>query len=445
MTDSEAVVVAGGGIAGLATSLFLGRSGVRVILVDPGLASMPNDARELAKWRRRGIPQFWHGHTLHALGRQVLERCAPDMLDYLRDQGANLFPFEGLIRYEPQLGDSKLVATLVRRPLLDWTLHKLVMQQASVTVRTNSPVSELLVSTNALEETRVSGVRLRNGELIRAARVVDATGRSAKSNKWLRAAGLKIPSQESDRSNRTYFCQHFIAPRASLSSQRSFFFGPFGEADGVRISFLKEDNDFVAVTFNADRREQSLRSLLDPKYRMRLLKRGGFPEGWLPDEQQIATNDLHLVGGTPNRLALEPTGVTGLVQIGDAYCTTNPTHGWGISLALAHSEIVSSAIASNSQVDQRLVFDRLRKATMPAFETSSLEAADKGAEFRKVSAQDSGHELFPRRYLYPLAFQDDDILRFVATRTQLLDFTADASELVRRLHDSGRDLGLGSR
>ncbi|MEV4191060.1 NAD(P)-binding protein, partial [Streptomyces toxytricini] len=86
-----AIVIAGGGTAGLAAALALGRRGHRVRVLERGGAPPDGPAVESAqRWRRPGVPQAVHDHILNALGVRMLRRHAPDVLDALLADGARL-------------------------------------------------------------------------------------------------------------------------------------------------------------------------------------------------------------------------------------------------------------------------------------------------------------------------------------------------------------------
>ena len=86
-TDRLHVVVAGGGLAGLATALFLGRRGYQVTVVEP-------DALRASGGPRPGVPQARQPHNFLGRSVRVLRDEAPDVLDTLIPRGALRIPVD---------------------------------------------------------------------------------------------------------------------------------------------------------------------------------------------------------------------------------------------------------------------------------------------------------------------------------------------------------------
>src|SRR5919198_5143463 len=113
-------VVAGSGVAGLAASLALARSGHEVVVlerdrVDP--ASSPHGAFEM---ERRGIPHYLQPHAFLPRGRRLLGDWAPDVLDTLVEAGADPQDLAAKLNGPRQPGDEELVYLWVRRPIIEW-------------------------------------------------------------------------------------------------------------------------------------------------------------------------------------------------------------------------------------------------------------------------------------------------------------------------------------
>jgi 2-polyprenyl-6-methoxyphenol hydroxylase-like FAD-dependent oxidoreductase len=185
MSRALAVVI-GAGIAGLSTAAAVaGRFG-KVLVLDRD--ELPDTATP-----RRGVPQGYHGHVLLAAGQWALEDLFPGLRDELVATGA--LPFDpgdelGFFRYGavwPRV-KSGLEIVAMTRPLLELTLRRRVAALPNVTIRPGVAVSGLTGAGS-----RITGVVLDDGEAVPADLVLDCTGRSMRSDRWLGALGLPTP------------------------------------------------------------------------------------------------------------------------------------------------------------------------------------------------------------------------------------------------------------
>ena len=89
------IVMAGGGLGGLAASIFLARRGHDVTVIErdgppPGPGTNPDE--DAAGWRRPGAPQAQQSHVLLARARRVLLDETPDIHEALLRQGVREHP-----------------------------------------------------------------------------------------------------------------------------------------------------------------------------------------------------------------------------------------------------------------------------------------------------------------------------------------------------------------
>ena len=134
------VVVIGGGVAGLATALQLGRAGHDVTVLERDDTPMPATADEAFEWNRRGAPQVRHSHAFLARLRNLLRDHQPDILEALLAEGATEMRFgDGVppeMEFEPEPGDDDLVMIACRRTTFEWVLRRAALAEANVTIRT---------------------------------------------------------------------------------------------------------------------------------------------------------------------------------------------------------------------------------------------------------------------------------------------------------------------
>ena len=134
------VVVIGGGVAGLATALHLGRAGHDVTVIERDDTPMPATADEAFEWNRRGAPQVRHSHAFLARLRNLLRDHQPDILEALLAEGATEMRFgDGVppeMEFAPEPGDDDLVMIACRRTTFEWVLRRAALAEANVTIRT---------------------------------------------------------------------------------------------------------------------------------------------------------------------------------------------------------------------------------------------------------------------------------------------------------------------
>ena len=88
----EHAVVLGASLAGLLTARVLSESFDRVTVVD-------RDPLPEGPVPRRGVPQGWQSHGMHARGREIFEELFPGLTDDLVAHGASVGDVQGDVRW----------------------------------------------------------------------------------------------------------------------------------------------------------------------------------------------------------------------------------------------------------------------------------------------------------------------------------------------------------
>jgi 2-polyprenyl-6-methoxyphenol hydroxylase-like FAD-dependent oxidoreductase len=183
-------IVMGGSIAGLCAAAALAKNFDRVTVLerDPEPGRAPH----------RGVPQGNHIHGLMRRGQQIMEALLPGTFEALRadgaqpvDAGAARWFLYGGWKGGRELG---MEVWLQTRPLLEHHVRTSVRRLANVELRFETAIDEPVH-----ENGRVRAVRMRDGELIEADLVVDATGRGSRSPAWLEQWGYgRVKEQHVD-------------------------------------------------------------------------------------------------------------------------------------------------------------------------------------------------------------------------------------------------------
>ena len=388
------VVVIGGGVAGLASAVQLGRAGHDVTVVERDDTPMPATAEEAFEWDRRGAPQVRHSHAFLARLRNLLRDHQPDILDALLAEGATEMRFgEALppeMEFAPEPGDDELVMIACRRTTFEWVLRRAALAEANVTIHTGRAVAGLVVSPEIGQTTRpvVNGVRLDDGTELAADLVVAANGRRSAVADWVAAIGARPVVETVEDTGIVYASRFYrLLPDADLPLRS----GPIGGDLGyIKYGTFVGDNRTFSVTLAIPSDDDELRRrLTDPAAFDEAARTLPATAPWLDGRAEPITPIVHLMAGLLNKWSEyvvdgEPAAV-GLVPIGDAVLCTNPLYGRGCSTAYWSAHLLTTAIAEHPD-DVRaaaLAYDSALRAQIHPWYRSSVE---QDREARRVSA-----------------------------------------------------------
>jgi 2-polyprenyl-6-methoxyphenol hydroxylase-like FAD-dependent oxidoreductase len=333
------IVVIGGSAAGCCAALLLARAGHEIVVVEKDRLEIAPDVESAARSAFRSTaPHIVQPHIIMARCRQLLITHLPDVYEQLLNAGVVEAPIATqmpptLADTSPRDGDDQLTLLMTRRSTFDWVLHRALTVQPGVTLRRGVAVTGLVAVPG--EPPQVNGVHTTEGDLA-ADFVVDATGRRSPIDRWLKTIGAQVSAASWAECGVAYFSRHYrlregIAPPAPLTTRRvealdEFTVGIWGADNGTMqlvVAPLAMDHRFKTLRY-PDVFTAVLRSI--PTYKK-----------WLDVLDPIT--EVYLMGGVHNtmrRLVVDGTSVaTRLAAVGDSVCTTNPTLGRGLALALS--------------------------------------------------------------------------------------------------------------
>jgi len=436
-------VVAGGGVAGLAAALALGRAGQEVVVLERDVVDPEAPALAVFDIDRRGIPHYLQPHSFLPRGRRLLADWAPDVLDALLDAGADPQDLTVKLRGPREPGDEDLVYLWARRPVIEWALRRAVVAEPAIRLRAGVHVTGLLTSANGAP--RATGVIVDDGDRIDADVVVDALGRYRCPPGWPRAAG------EPTDSGAIYYCRyHELAD--GVEHLDAPILNPRGDLGYMGFNTFRGDNRTFAVILLAPAADRELRGLRHE-------------HAWEAACAAIAPLDLMTstgygrpitgvmpMGGLMNVDRTGDPGVAAIAAVGDALCHTDPAFAYGVSFALAHAQALAGAAAEAPDVDA--IIARYRAGVAPeareryalACDTDAARAARWAGEPLDVAHRDGCYPLFSFAGAIAAAPHDDAVLRGIVRRIGLLDRTA-AFDADEALHDRIEAIlaGLGPR
>ncbi len=385
------VIVVGGGVAGLATALQLGRVGHTVTVIERDDTPMPATADEAFEWNRRGAPQVRHSHAFLARLRNLLRDEQPDILEALLDEGATEMRFgDGVpteMEFDPEPGDDDLVMIACRRTTFEWVLRRAALAEPNVQIRTGVAAVGLTTARQASPAV-VSGVRLDDGSELAADLVVAANGRRSAVADWLAEIGAPPVTETVEDTGIVYASRFYrLLPDADLPPRS----GPIGGDLGyVKYGTFVGDNRTFSITLAVPTDDDELRRrLADPDVFDAAARSLPATAPWLDGRAEPITPEVHLMAGLLNKWSDyvvdgEPAAV-GLVPVGDAVLCTNPLYGRGCSTAYWSAQLLADAIATHSD-DLRAMAVAYDEALLTEIHPWYRSSVEQDREARRVAA-----------------------------------------------------------
>ncbi|MCU1452720.1 MAG: FAD-dependent oxidoreductase [Acidimicrobiales bacterium] len=335
------VVIAGGGFAGLAGSIFLARRGHTVTVVERdgsplADATVDDDA---ARWRRAGAGQRHQSHVLLGRARHVLLEEAPDVLAALLARG---------VREEPAVvgagGVEGAAMLLGRRLVVEAEVRRCAEREPGVVVRSGDAVVGLRATPGDVPI--VTGARLQSGDVLPADLVVDAGGRRSALPTWLADIDARPPVDEVQELGFLYLTRYYrLRPGCARPPMRV----PGATAlDYANVLAFGGDNDTFSLTIALSVDDPHRQALREPARHTRFLEAVPLTAPWLAAGEPIT--EIFTMARIENRRRriVDAAGpvVGGLVPLGDASLHTNPTQGRGISMAFWQAQHLAATVAS---------------------------------------------------------------------------------------------------
>jgi 2-polyprenyl-6-methoxyphenol hydroxylase-like FAD-dependent oxidoreductase len=348
------IAIVGGGAAGLFASLMLARAGHEVLVLEQDrLEPAPDVESAAASAFRPTAPQIVQPHIVQAKCRELLLQWLPDVYDGLLEAGVVEVPLwtqmpASLSDKAAWPGDERLSTLLTRRSTVDWVLQRAVLAEPAVTLRCGVRVIGLLAV--PAQPPHVIGLRTNQGDLS-ADLVVDAAGRRSPIDRWLDEIGAQPTATWWAECGVAYFSRHYrLRPAAEPPGPPTTTVMVTG-FDEFEVGIWGADNGAMILAVGPLATDRRFRTLKHPEVFTAVLRTVPTYAAWLdvldPISQILPMAGLHntmrrlVVGGDPV--------VTGLHAIGDIVCTTNPTFGRGLSLAISGAADLTSTIDKHGE------------------------------------------------------------------------------------------------
>jgi 2-polyprenyl-6-methoxyphenol hydroxylase-like FAD-dependent oxidoreductase len=376
MANMNKAVVIGAGIAGLITARMLSEYYKEIYIVE-------RDELPTTPANRQGTPQSFHPHRVLPRGHMILERYFSGYTNDLLDNGAYpsdaeeivlVNPFGNLI-VRPPAGSASS-----SRALLEWVLRRRVQNIHNVHFITNTEVIGFMSSE---DRQTIIGVytkeRKKNNQedLLTADMVIDSSGRSSKVIKWLHSLGHTVPNQEVLKVFLGYSTQYYKIPLEAQKQWRSVI-SDAQPAKGISNGTLIRIEDDIAGTLLFSAGGEHYPSIKPDEYQEELKSLNTSEIANIVDylEPLQAPRGYRTSESIRQHFEQMENWPSGLLVLGDAFCSFDPIHGQGITVAAIEAEIIENGLEEQIRNPQpyfeRHVLHRMQEAIEPAWWLSSI-------------------------------------------------------------------------
>ncbi len=273
-----------------------------------------------------------------ALANQVLQEEAPDLIEKLMERGAQRVE----LRH-----DAVYHNLLMRRQLFESVLRSVLLSEPNVRMLEGVSVNDLIINRDQPQEIpKVVGVKTSLGDNY-ADLVIDAGGRRSPVPRWLTANGIALDIVD-DPTTFIYLTRHYKLKSGEIFPSVRV---PIMVAlDYATVLAFPEDNGHFQLTVQLDCQDPTKRDLRNSAVFDEFLHQLPSFSPWLSVSDAISDVEVYGSAGKMRKRTFDKKPlVVGLFMVGDACVHTNPTAGRGMSLAMAHAQLLARLLETERE------------------------------------------------------------------------------------------------
>lgn len=344
--NNQHAVVIGGSITGLLAGRVLADHFQHVTIIE-------RDSYPAEPAPRKGVPQSSFLHVLLQRGQTILENLFPGLTNDLILRGAPILKDSRDVSFYSRYGTAKkkdvsIIETLSpSRGLLDWVIRRRLIQYPNVQFLENSRVTGFVARP---DQSGIAGVVLQinhQSQTLSADLVIDASGKTSKTPRWLQKLGYAAPPETFINADIGYAHRIYRRPaQANFDGQALVVWPALPDNTRSGILYPIECDRWIVGLGGAapDHPPTDEAGYLD------FARRLSTPALYNAIKDAEPLSDISLYCGNENRrrayerLSPYPEG---LLVMGHAACAFNPIYAQGMTMAAIEAQILDRALAQH--------------------------------------------------------------------------------------------------